>query len=115
MAQPPKHRIYIVRGDTWSQTWRYKDASGNAIDLSDYTALLQIRQTPDDKNTYLSLPADGTLTTDANGDIVATVAPTVTTLLGFTFAVYDLQITSSGGIVTTIIRGDVKLIEDVSK
>lgn len=87
------------------------------VDLTGFTARMQIRETVD------SATILATLTTENGGITLGGTAGTVTLLLSatataaFTFgsAVYDLEIISAGGIVTPLLSGAVTLVKEVTR
>ena len=60
--------------------------------------------------------ANGRMTlAQSDPNITLTLSATETTSLDFDNAVYDLEVVASGGEVTKIIRGNVKLIREITK
>lgn len=111
-----QHDLYIVRGDTWSQAFIYESPADTPVDLTGYSARLQVRDNRLTNSIHLSLSSgDGDITLDALGNIEVTAEPAVTALLDFSKARYDLELTSAGGIVTTLIEGNIELIKDVTR
>lgn len=117
-GRPAQHDLYIVRGDTWTQDFVYESPADTPVDLSGYSARLQIRA-----NRLASSPAllsvssaGGEITLGgAAGTIDVEVDALVTAALDFDQARWDLELTSSGGIVTTLIEGNITLIKDVTR
>ena len=115
-GRPAQHDLYIVRGDTWRLNLVYESPADTPVDLSGYSSRLQIRANTTTDTVYLSLSsADGDISLNASGEISVTAAAAVTELLDFDRARYDLEITSAGGIVTTLLEGNIQLIKDVTR
>lgn len=106
----------IDQGSDWYLNLEYKDQDGVAIDLTGYTAALQLRTTAAATTTVLSLTTGSGITiTGATGTIQvhATAAQTMAIPAGIYF--YDLEITSSGGIVTRLIQGTQTVSAEVTR
>jgi len=115
-GRPAEHDLYIVRGDTWQQDFIYESPADTPVDLTGYSARLQVRQARFSDSTLLALSSDdGDITLDDEGNIQLTATAAVTALLDFSTARYDLELTSAGGIVTTLLEGEVRLIKDVTR
>jgi hypothetical protein len=103
--------ILIEQGATYVQTFIWQDSSGNAIDVTGYTADMQVRASR--SSTAILLEASTTNgyivmgTTD--GKINISVPAAVTGALTATRGVYDLELTSPGGVVTRLLEGDVEI------
>ena len=87
------------------------------IPLTGYTAQMQIRETLDSANTIIEL-------TNSNGGIVidpsdSTISIFITAAQtrAFTFptAVYSLELTDTSGVVTTLVTGNLTLIQEVTR
>lgn len=122
-----KYSFVLEQGSTFNVEIQYKDATGSAIDLSNYSGKMQVRPTTASDTVYLtlssSLNGDGTglnfsgsngSTPPDSGSIGIFVSAASSSALDFTEAVYDLEITS-GSIVTRILEGKVKLSKEVTR
>jgi len=111
------YNFVIDQGANWFLTVVYKDSTGTAINLTGYTAALQIRDTYADSTTDLSLtsPSGGITITGATGTIAITATAVQTAAIAAGSYVYDLEITSSGGIVTRLIQGKISLSPQVTR
>jgi hypothetical protein len=107
----------IDQGATFSLQVVYKDENGVAINLTGYTAALQVRQNYYDTTAVVSLssPSNGITITGATGTINITMTAVQTGALDEGFYVYDLEITSSGGIVTRLIQGQFTVSPEVTR
>lgn len=109
--------LEIVRGDTKTFTVTYTETDGTPVDLTDYTARMQIRKTMDD-GSYIwqgSTTTGEISITGASGLISITIPKTNTATFNFDRGKYDLEITSSTGVTETIMGGEATLIKDVTR
>lgn len=111
------YNITVEQGATFTLDLVYKDNVGTPIDLTGYTARMQIRRS------YSATSPLATFTTE-NGRIVlgttdGTVSVTgeaaLTASIGVRNAVYDLELISPTGVVTRLIRGSVSVSPEVTK
>jgi hypothetical protein len=111
------NNFVIDQGADWFVTVVYKDSAGVAINLTGYTAALQIRDTYADSTTDLSLtsPSGGITITGATGTIAIRATAAQTAAIAAGNYVYDLEITSVGGIVTRLIQGKISLSPQVTR
>ena len=107
----------IDQGATWTLQVVYKNDAGTPINLTGYTAALQVRQNYYDTTALLTLtsPSGGIVITGATGTIDITMTAVQTGSLDEGFYVYDLEITSSGGIVTRLIQGQFTVSPEVTR
>ena len=117
----PELPLEIVQGATFVLPITYvDDVAGGAVNLTDYTAIMEVRSTADSVD-----PALVTCTTEnalivisgSLGLITITIpASTTATLEGGTCAVYDLFITApSTGVSERLLSGPVLISKRVSK
>jgi hypothetical protein len=109
--------LFVEQGSTFSYTLTLNDDQGNPIDLTGYTARMQLRRTINAPDVLITLTtSNGRIAiTPLTGVIVLTIEAAATASLSFQSAVYDLEIESSGGIVTRIIQGKVSLSPEVTR
>jgi phage tail sheath gpL-like len=106
----------IDQGSLWSVVLVYTDSNNTPVNLTGYTAAMQLRQN------YNSTTADLTLTTanggitivGATGTITITATATQTGLLDPGFYVYDLELTS-GSNISRLIQGQLTVAEQVTR
>jgi len=123
----------IEQGTTTDFELVYQDSAGNPVDLTDYRAKMQLKDTAGGSKTYLtlssSLQADGTgLNMSGSGGDLASNSPdsgsigvyishTTSSNLSFRTAVYDLELISGSGdttVVTRLLQGKIKLSKEVT-
>lgn len=107
------HKITITRGDTWDDLKvGWKDSDGVIVSVS--SARMHIRSGVASDTTIEELSTtNGELAVDGDGYITATLTAAETAVL--TSGVYDLEATSAGGTVKTLISGRFEVEKDVTR
>lgn len=109
--------IVVEQGATFDVTLTWKDSAGDPIDITGYSARMDIRANIDEDTAIHSM-------TSANGDIVlGDAAGTIQLLItaadteafDFQTAVYDLELISGAGAVTRLIKGCIELDKEVTR
>lgn len=110
------HDLCIPAGATFSRVIRYK-ADGSNVNLTGYTARMQIRPSAASATTTLSLTTEnGRIALGGTaGTITLTVSATDTAAITAGRYVYDLELVSAGGIVTRLLQGVVTVIANVTR
>lgn len=87
------------------------------VDLTGFTARMQIRETIESTTVLHSLTTEngGITLGGAAGTIALTISATDTAAFTFDTAVYDLEIISAGGVVTEIASGAVLMNNEVTR
>lgn len=111
------HNFTIEQGVTTAKSFVWKDSNGDVIDLTGYTARMQIREAFTSSSTILSATnQNGQLVITANqGKVTLTLTATETAALTFTTGVYDLELVSASGTVTRLVEGTVTLSKEVTR
>ena len=124
-----KYSFAIDQGSTFKLGVQYLDSNSTPINLTDYSARMQIRSDyADNSNTlYItvssSIDADGTglnlygINGDqplSSGSIGITISADKTTSMSFESGYYDLELTS-GSYVTRILEGNVLINKEVTR
>ena len=110
--------ITIEQGATFNPVLTWKDQTGTPIDLSGYSARMQVRAEIDAADPPLMdlTSVGGELVLGgAAGTITFNVPAATTEALTFETAVYDLEVESAGGVVTRLLKGDVYLSPEVTR
>lgn len=126
-----RYTFTIEQGATTDFEIRYLDASGNPVDLTGYSARLQVRPTKGSDTVYLTLSSsllpDGTglnlSGSDGNtpltsGSIGIYIAACTSSLLTFDEGVYDLELYSGDSqcpYVVRLLEGKVKISKQVTR
>lgn len=111
------YNIIIEQGATYNPVLTWLDSTNTAVDLTGATARMQIR-----RNTKSTTVLEE-ITTENGGITLGGVAGTISLLISDTATaaytwktgVYDLEIISSGGVVTRLMRGTVEVIPEVTR
>jgi hypothetical protein len=117
MALGNRYDLEIKQGATLSLTATWNDSTGAAINLTGYTARMQVRSAYDATSTILSLTSSSGITLGgAAGTIAITVSATVTAALTAPWAgVWDLELVSGGGVVTRLLEGAATVSPEVTR
>ncbi|NVN99298.1 MAG: hypothetical protein HXX17_08240 [Geobacteraceae bacterium] len=111
--------LIIEQGATLQQTFYWTDSAGAAVNLTGYTAQMMVKANYADSGAVALLTltsAGGTIVlTAGTGKIDLLVPPATTQALTFTKAIYDLELTSAGGVVTRLVQGNVFLSKEVTR
>ncbi len=109
--------ITINQGATFELTITYKDSAGTAINLTGYTARMQVRETYSSSSTVVSLTNGSGITLGgAAGTIAILISATTTAALTAPFSgVYDLEIVTAGGVVTRLLQGAATVSPEVTR
>lgn len=112
------YNFTLDQGSQYTTTIVYEDPSGNPIDLTGYTAAMQLREQSASPNpatlTLTSAPGGGIVITPLTGTLDITMTTAQTGALDARFYVYDLELTLSG-VVTRIIQGQITVSAQVTK
>ena len=108
--------ITIEQGATFSQVVTYKE-SGVAINLTGYTARMQVRATLESASTLVELTTANSRIAlgGAAGTITLTIAAADTAALTAGRGVYDLELVSGSGIVTRLLQGVCTISRNVTR
>ena len=87
------------------------------VDMTGYTARMQIREKITSTDTILQLTTEnsGIIIDNGNKTIKINISATATAALNFTTAVYGLEMVSSGGQVTSFVAGNISLVKEVTR
>lgn len=125
-----KYSFVIEQGSTVDFEIVYKDSNSNPVDLTSYTARMQIRPSVGSDTIHMTLSSSlGTCGTGLNmsgsnsanpptsGSIGLYISSVSSSALDFSEAVYDLEIASGSGTcatVTRILEGRIKLSKNIT-
>lgn len=113
-----KYDFVMEQGSVYGQSFQYLDDNNSPVDLTGFTAKMQIRASYDTVVLLELNTTDATLTIDGvNGVITANVDADITALLTFTDAIYDLELYPAGNesVAFKILYGDVSLRKEVTQ
>lgn len=117
MYEPADYNIKCPQGATFDKTFTIT-VNGARLNLTGYTAAMQVRETYDSISTLLSLASgngSGITLGGTAGTILVSVASTATTALAPGYYSYDLEITSGGGVTDRLLEGKFVVTPQVTR
>jgi len=114
------HNFLCNQGATFRRTLTWTDSARNPIDLTSYTARMQVRPSVDSSNVVIELTTANTRITLGNtattkGQVnLLLPANTTSTLIAGQY-VYDLELVSAGGEVTRLVEGNFVVKAEVTR
>lgn len=112
---PGKYNMICPQGSTLEQQLIYK-IDDVVVDLTGYSARMQVREKHTSKSSVLSIDTSaGGLAVNDQGAIDISISASTTANLVAKDYVYDLEIVSSGGIVTRLIEGKFMVTPEVTR
>lgn len=110
------YNVEIDQGADWFLNVTYENPAGTPVNITNYTAALQLRSLPTDSTAVLSLATGSGITITGNTGVVAIHATaTQTRNIDEGTYYYDLEITSPQGIVTRLIQGQAEVTPEVTR
>ena len=123
-----KYSFVIEQGATFTLEVAWEDQTCVPINITGYSARMQIRPAVESEDIYISLSSelqpDGTglnlsgsngITPLESGSIGVYISAYSSSLLDFTQGRYDLEMVSGGGEVTRLLEGYVQLSKNVTR
>jgi len=104
--------LTVDQGATFNAQIDITDDSSNAQNLTGYSVAGQIRKSYD-STTYTAFSAS--VSNATGGTITISLTSTQTNALSAGRYVYDVEITSSGGVVTRVLEGQVEVTPGVTR
>ena len=110
------HDIVCDQGATFSRVFTWEDSTANPIDLTLYTARMQVRATVESASTLLSLTTEngGITLGGIAGTITVTATATQTAAIAAGCYVYDLEMVT-GAVVTRLVQGQFTVDAEVTR
>ena len=108
--------VEIDQGADWFFNVTYEQPAGTPVNITSYTAALQLRSLPETPTAVLSLTTGSGITITGPSGLVAvhaTAAQTGAIISGDYY--YDLEITSPQGIVTRLVQGQALVDPQVTR
>lgn len=111
------HDITIEQGATFKLNIIWRDPAEAPINLTGYTARMQVRQRYASDDPLLNLTTEnGGITLGGVAGTIAVVASAAATAdISVRAGVYDLEVVSAGGEVTRLIQGCVTITPEVTR
>ena len=111
------HDITIEQGATFRLNLEWKDSNNVAVDLTAYSARMQVRASYSDPQVQLNLTTqNGAIVLGGSlGTINVTAAATLTDDIAIRAGVYDLELEAADGTVTRLVQGKVTIKPEVTR
>jgi hypothetical protein len=112
------YNVVIDQGADWFLNVTYDNPDGTPVNITGYTAALQLRSLPTDSVAVLSLTTGAGITiTGATGLVAIHATATQTRAIDEGVYYYDLEIssTSSPAVVTRLIQGQAEVSAEVTR
>lgn len=107
----------IEQGATLLKPIVWKDSAGVAVNLTGYTAKMQVRKSASSPDVLLEMSTtNGKIQlTPATGTITLVFSATTTADISWTRGKYDLELTSADGTVTRLIEGEISVSREITR
>lgn len=111
------YSFVVEQGSTLLKPIVWKDSTGTAVNLTGYSAKMQIRKSASSADVLLELSTqNGKLTITANtGTITMVFSAATTAAINWSHGKYDLELTSGSGVVTRLIEGDITVSREITR
>jgi hypothetical protein len=104
----------LIQGDTFERQYTVTDSGGTAVNITSYTLACQFRiGFADDESVAATLTC--TKIDSANGIFMVSLTAAQSLLLTEDVYYHDVQITNASGAVTTVAKGFVTMVRDVTR
>lgn len=114
--ETPRHDIEIHQGASFAIGFSYLDPDGNPIDLTGWTARMQVRTNVGGRVLADLSTVNGMIVTDpVAGRVNVTFPRSVTRAMPHGMALYDLFIVSPDDFAIKLIEGEVTVIPSVTR
>ena len=112
-----RYDFEISQGTTFRREFVWKDDAGVVIDITGYTAKMQLRKTKESSVVLheASTSNSGLTITGAQGKVALLITDEQSALFTFSSAYYDLELYSTGGETYRILEGKVRLNKEVTR
>ena len=109
--------ILAEQGATLRRVLTWRDANKDPIDLTGYSARMQVRKTLDTDSVLLSLStANGSITLGGStGTVTIEVSPLKMSQLAAGIFWYDIELVSPTGVVTRLLQGRFNVSREVTR
>lgn len=110
------YNIVCDQGATFGLNLTYEDANGTAVNLTGYTARMQVRSKAEAATTILSLTSGSGITLGGSaGTIVISISAATTAGLTAGDYVYDLELVAPTAAVTRLLQGRFRVSAEVTR
>ena len=113
--KPGRFKFVITQGDTFhtSPAWKINNSY---VNVTGYSAKMDVKIAPTSTSTIIELSSDnGRITVGGiDGKFTLDLSPAETGALPAGNYIYDLDVTSPGGVVTTLLTGGFTVVTQVT-
>lgn len=114
--EPVKYTFVCKQGTTFQKQLRFRDVHESILDLTGYTARMQVRETVESADTLLDLTTgDGIEIDEAHGLVILEISDAVTSDLPIGVWKYDLELETADNIVYCPLYGSFKVTAEVTR
>lgn len=112
-----KYDFEIEQGASFALAFVYKDSSGGPVNLTGYTARMQIRASVSASGVLLDLNTDNgrLVLSHAAGRVAIELDPATTAAFAWRKGVYDLELVSPSGGVVRLVEGQITVSREVTR
>jgi len=108
--------IAAEQGTDYTATLTYANSSGTAINITGYSARMQVRRSAGSADAVITLTsASGITLGGAAGTVAIAIPAAALTVVAAGNYVYDLELVSGAGVVTKLISGDFIVTGEVTR
>lgn len=112
---PAQVNLCLPQGQTWDISFRWS-ADGTPVDLSTYSARMQLRASAEAASPVASLTtANGQISLTSTGGIQLNLSATSTSAITAAVYLYDLELVSSSGNVRRLMEGNAKVSREITR
>jgi hypothetical protein len=107
----------VEQGATINKQFVWKDSNGDEVDLTGYTARMQVRRSiPSDEVLFSATTENGRIDLGgAAGTITLDVSAIDSAAIVWRRGVYDLELVASNGTVTRLLQGQITVSREVTR
>lgn len=107
----------IEQGATLLKPIVWKDSSGTPVNLTGYTAKMQVRQSVASPDILLEMSTANSKIqlTPSTGTITLVFSAATTAAIAWKRGKYDLELTSADGTVTRLIEGQISVSQEITR
>jgi hypothetical protein len=113
--QPGRFNFSLIQGDTFKTSPAWK-INNSYVNVDGYTAKMQVRQAVTSTSVIVEMSTENgrIVTGTTDGKFTITLLPAETAPLPPGNYIYDLDITSPGGVRTTLLQGGFAIVAQVT-
>lgn len=111
------YNFEIEQGATLTKPFVYKTSTSTAINITGYTARMQVRSSVKSADVLLELNTENTriVLGGTTGTITLQLTAAVTAAITWTKGVYDLELVNAAGVVTRLLQGEITVSKEVTR